>query len=53
MVIGIARYLEQVSEGHLSDETKQKIRQMMREISELESIGDYVVNVVEARFGRA
>ena len=36
----IARYLEQVSDGHLSDETKQKIRQMMREISELESIGD-------------
>ena len=40
MEIEIARYLEQVSEGHLSDETKQKIRQMMREISELESIGD-------------
>ena len=38
--IEIARYLEQVSEDHLSDETKQKIRQMMREISELESIGD-------------
>ena len=38
--IEIARYLEQVSNGHLSDETKQKIRQMMREISELESIGD-------------
>ncbi|MBQ4392998.1 MAG: Na/Pi cotransporter family protein [Prevotella sp.] len=40
MEIEIARYLEQVSDGHLSDETKQKIRQMMREISELESIGD-------------
>ncbi|MBQ8466982.1 MAG: Na/Pi cotransporter family protein [Prevotella sp.] len=40
MEIGIARFLEQVSDGHLSDETKQKIRQMMREISELESIGD-------------
>ena len=38
--IEIARYLEQVSDGHLSDVTKQKIRQMMREISELESIGD-------------
>ena len=38
--IEIARYLEQVSDGHLSDDTKQKIRQMMREISELESIGD-------------
>ncbi len=40
MEIEIARYLEQVSDDHLSDETKQKIRQMMREISELESIGD-------------
>ena len=38
--IEIACYLEQVSDDHLSDETKQKIRQMMREISELESIGD-------------
>ena len=36
----IARYLEQVSNGHLSDQTKKKIRQMMREISELESVGD-------------
>ena len=40
MEIEIARFLEQVSDDHLSDETKQKIRQMMREISELESIGD-------------
>lgn len=38
--IRIAHYLEEVSDGHLSDETKVKIRQMMREISELESIGD-------------
>ncbi|MBR3015158.1 MAG: Na/Pi cotransporter family protein, partial [Bacteroidaceae bacterium] len=38
--IEIARYLEQVSDGHLSDDTKQKTRQMIREISELESIGD-------------
>lgn len=38
--IEIARYLEQVSDDHLSDDTKQKIRQMMREITELESIGD-------------
>lgn len=38
--IEIARFLEQVSDGHLSDVTKQKIRQMMREIGELESIGD-------------
>ena len=40
MEIEIARYLEQVSDGHLSDDTKQKIRQMLREISELESIAD-------------
>ena len=38
--IEIAQYLEKVSDDHLSDETKQKIRQMMREISEIESIGD-------------
>ena len=38
--IEIANYLEQVGDDHLSDETKHKIRQMMREISELESIGD-------------
>ena len=36
----IARYLEAVSNDHLSDQTKQKIRQMMREVGELESIGD-------------
>ncbi len=40
MEIEIARYLEQVSVGHLSDVTKVKVRQMLREISELESIGD-------------
>ncbi len=38
--MAIARYLEQVGEGHLSDDTKHKIRQMMREVGELESIGD-------------
>ncbi|MBQ8969272.1 MAG: Na/Pi symporter [Bacteroidaceae bacterium] len=36
----IAHYLEQVSDGHLSDETKAKIRGMLREVGELESIGD-------------
>ena len=40
MELEIARYLEQVSDDHLSDDTKHKIRQMMREIGELESIGD-------------
>ena len=45
MEIEIARYLEQVGDAHLSDETKWKIRQMMREISELESIGDACYNL--------
>ena len=43
--IEIARYLEQVGMGHLSDETKAKVRQMMRQISELESIGDACYNL--------
>ena len=45
MEIGIAHYLEQVSAGHLSDVTKAKVRQMLREISELESIGDACYNL--------
>ena len=45
MEIEIARYLEQVSSDHLSDITKLKVRQMMREISELESIGDACFNL--------
>ena len=45
MEIEIARYLEQVSENHLSDDTKTKVRQMMREIGELESIGDACYNL--------
>ena len=36
----IARFLEQVSDNHLSDSTKMKVRQMLRELSELESVGD-------------
>ncbi len=40
MEISIAEYLDQVSDAHLSDETKAKIRAMLREISEIESIGD-------------
>ena len=36
----IAQYLEHVSNDHLSGDTKHKIRMMMREIGELESIGD-------------
>ncbi len=45
MEIEIARFLEQVSENHLSDDTKTKVRQMMREIGELESIGDACYNL--------
>ncbi|MBR1804084.1 MAG: Na/Pi cotransporter family protein [Muribaculaceae bacterium] len=41
----IARFLEQVSDEHLSDETKAKIRQMLRQISEIESIGDACYNL--------
>ncbi len=36
----IADYLAQLLNDHLSDTTKQKIRQMLCEVSELESIGD-------------
>ena len=45
MEIEIAQYLEQVSDAHLSDDTKGKIRAMLREISELESIGDACYNM--------
>ena len=41
----IANYLDQVSDAHLSDDTKAKIRAMLREISELESIGDSCFNM--------
>ncbi len=40
MELEIANYLEEVSNEHLSDETKGKIRDMLRQIGELESIGD-------------
>ncbi|MBP5549553.1 MAG: Na/Pi cotransporter family protein [Bacteroidales bacterium] len=36
----IGKYLGDVGSAHLSDETKLKIRSMMREIGELESVGD-------------
>lgn len=45
MEIEIAKYLDQVSNAHLSDETKEKVRSMLREISELESIGDACYNI--------
>ena len=45
MELEIANYLDQVSNAHLSDDTKGKIRAMLREISELESIGDACYNI--------
>ncbi|MBQ7513963.1 MAG: Na/Pi cotransporter family protein [Prevotella sp.] len=45
MELEIANYLNSVSDAHLSDDTKAKIRAMLREISELESIGDACFNM--------
>ena len=45
MEIEIAKYLDNVSNAHLSDDTKAKIRAMLREISEIESIGDSCYNI--------
>ena len=45
MELEIANYLENVSDAHLSDDTKGKIRAMLREVSELESIGDACFNM--------
>ena len=45
MEIEIAKYLDSVSDAHLSDETKARIRAMLREISEIESIGDSCYNL--------
>ena len=41
----IGKYLGDIGSAHLSDDTKQKIRAMMREIGELESIGDSCFNL--------
>ncbi len=41
----IGRYLGLVGEAHLSDDTKGKIRGMLRQIGELESIGDSCFNL--------
>lgn len=38
--VEIANYLNSVAEGHLSSESKLRIRAMLREITEIESIGD-------------
>ena len=41
----IGRYLGDVGNAHLSDETKEKIRAMLRQIGELESVGDSCFNL--------
>ena len=45
MEIETAKYLDQVSDAHLSDDTKAKIRAMLREISEIKSTGDSCFNL--------
>ena len=43
----IGHYLSQVADAHLSDDTKDKIRSMLRQIGELESIGDGCLNLAK------
>ena len=45
MEIEIANYLNRVSEGRLSSESKTQIQVMLREVTELESIGDSCYNL--------
>ncbi len=45
MEVEIANYLNQVSEGRLSSESKIQIRGMLREVTEIESIGDSNYNL--------
>ena len=48
MEVEIANYLSEVSEGHLSVESKVALQSMLREISEIESIGDACCNMARA-----
>ena len=48
MEMEIAKYLNAVSDGRLSSETKDKIRAMLREVSEIESIGDSCFNLARS-----
>lgn len=41
----IAHYLQQVSEGRLSDDAKRQVQRMLREVDDLESIGDCAFNI--------
>ncbi|MCD8260709.1 MAG: Na/Pi cotransporter family protein [Bacteroides sp.] len=45
MELEIANYLNKVSEGRLSSESKLQIRAMLREVTEIESIGDSCYNL--------
>ena len=45
MEMEIASYLNKVSKGRLSDSSKSQIQKMLRQITELESIGDSVYNL--------
>ena len=45
MELEIANYLNQVSEGRLSSESKLQIRAMLREVTEIESTGDSCYNL--------
>ena len=45
MELEIANYLNQVSEGRLSSESKLQIRAMLREVTEIESVGDSCYNL--------
>lgn len=48
MEIEIANYLHKVSEGRLSPESKACVQAMLKEISEMESIGDACYNMARA-----
>ncbi len=41
----IAHYLQQVSEGRLSDDGKRQVQRLLREVDDLESIGDCCYNL--------
>jgi len=45
MEIEIGKYLRRVSEGRLSNESKGRLQKMMRQIGELESVGDSCYNL--------
>lgn len=45
MEFEIAHYLQKVSDNHLSDESKRQVQRMLREIDDLESIGDCCFNL--------